>query len=163
MAKEQDHIACANRTHSTIGHLLQDRATNSPWIATTAFYKAVHIVEAVFFNDAAIRHTSDHDRREDALKGARKYEHIYKNYAVLKRASTNARYLSECRAFDDYMGPERVVEILLKHRLHQLEVSAKRHLSADGAASLLDILSLFFVNVYHSRGRNRAARWPGRC
>lgn len=143
MAKEQDHLACANRTQKTIGYLLQDTATNSPWIATAAFYKAIHIVEAVFFNDSAILHTSDHDRREQALKSARKYEHIYKNYAVLKRASTNARYLSQGKTFDDYMSPERVVDVLLKHHLHQIEMSAKRHLSSEGAGILSDILLLF--------------------
>ncbi len=143
LAKEEDHIACANRTQKTIGYLLPDKATNSPWIATAAFYKAVHIVEAVFSNDSSIGHTSDHDRREGALKSARKYEHIYKNYAVLKHASTNARYLSGCRAFDDYMGPDQVIEMLLKHRLHQIEVSAKRHLTTSGANALSDILSLF--------------------
>lgn len=143
MANEQDHLACANRTQKTIGCLLQDTAVNSPWIATASFYKAVHIVEAVFFNDSAIRHTSDHDRRDHALKSARKYEHIYKNYAVLKRASTNARYLSQGKTFDDYMNPQQVVDVLLKHHLHQVEVSAKRHLSTEGAGSLSDILLLF--------------------
>ena len=95
------------------------------------------------YTTSAIGHTSDHERREQALKGARKYEHIYKNYAVLKRASTNARYLSECDVFDDYMSPDRVIEILLKHHLHQVELSAKRYLSSEGAGMLLDILALF--------------------
>jgi hypothetical protein len=143
MAKEHDHIECANRTQKTIGHLLtSDKVTNSPWVATAAFYKAVHVVEAVFSNDNAIGHTSDHDRREQALKSARKYEHIYQNYSVLKRASTNARYLSECRVFDDYMTPDGVVATLLKHHLHQLEKSAKKCLSPNGASQMTSILSL---------------------
>lgn len=143
MASEHDHIACADRTQLTIGHLLQNKAVHSPWIATAAFYKAVHIVEAVFYNDSAVRHTSDHDRREQALKNARKYAHIYTNYSILKRASTNARYLSECDSFDDYISPEKVIAKLLKHHLHQLETSARKHLSSDGAANLSSILVLF--------------------
>lgn len=143
MAKEHDHIECANRTQRTIGHLLTDKATNSPWIATAAFYKAVHVAEAVFSNDSAIGHTSDHDQREQALKSARMYEHIYKNYSPLKRASTNARYLSECKVFDDYMSPDTVVATLLKHHLHQVELSAKKYLSAIGAKELASILALF--------------------
>jgi hypothetical protein len=77
MASERDHIACANRTQKTIGHLLQDCATHSPWIATTAFYKALHVVEAVFANDSTVGHTPDHDQREQTLKRTRKYAHIY--------------------------------------------------------------------------------------
>lgn len=144
MAKERDHIECANRTQKTIGHLLtSDKAANSPWIATAAFYKAVHIVEAAYSNDSAIGHTSDHERREQALKSARKYEHIYESYSILKRASTNARYLSECRVFDDYMTPDVVVATLLRHHLHQVEKSAKRFLTPNGASQLTSILSLF--------------------
>ncbi len=143
MASEHDHIECANRTQQTIGHLLKDKQVHSPWIATAAFYKAVHIVEAVFSNDSAVGHTSDHDSRELALKSARKYQNIYRNYSVLKRASTNARYLSQCRAFDEYMSPDVVVATLLKHHLHQVETSAKKHLSKTGASSLTSITALF--------------------
>ena len=101
------------------------------------------MVEAVFANDSAVGHTSDHDQREQTLKRSRKYAHIYKHYAVLKRASINARYLSECSVFDNYMRPDRVVETLLKHHLHQVEVSAKRHLSHGGASDLDEITTLF--------------------
>jgi hypothetical protein len=133
MANESDHIECANRTQKTIAHLLSDRATHSPWIATLAFYKAVHIVEAVFSNDRSIVHTSSHSDRENALKRTRKYENIYRNYAPLYRASQNARYLSGCANFDELLSPDEVVDKLLKHHLRQIENSARKILQSPSA------------------------------
>ncbi len=141
MASECDHLGCANRTQKTLVHLLEHLDTNSPWIATAAFYKALHIVEAVFANDGAIGHTSDHDERDKKLKTTRKYEQIYRNYSPLKRASMNARYLSDCSTFDKYLPPQRVVTELLKHHLHQIEKSASKFLS--GQTKLMPIQSAF--------------------
>jgi hypothetical protein len=62
---------------------------------------------------------------------------------VLKRASVNARYLSECSVCDNYMKPERVVGTLLKHHLHQVEMSAKTHLSHGAVTELDEIMALF--------------------
>lgn len=141
MATESDHIACANRTQQTIVHLLADPATHSPWIATAAFYKAVHVVEAVFANDKSVAHTSNHGEREQALKRQRKYDHICRNFLPLCRASTNARYLLSCRCFDDYLRPEDVIAVLLKHHLHQVEKSALNFLGKP--AELVSILAAF--------------------
>jgi hypothetical protein len=107
---------------------LVDVDTHSPWLATAAFYKALHIVEAVFSNDRAIRHTNDQDEREKALKSNRRYEQVYKHYAQLKRASLNARYLPRRESFDSYLRPQQVVDLLLRHHLHQLEESAAKML-----------------------------------
>ena len=128
MATECDHIACANRTHGTILHLLGDLENSSPWIATAAFYKAVHIVEAVFANDPSIRHTSSHGEREQQLKRQRKYESICRHFLPLFRASINARYLPSGRSFDDFLSPTAVFEKLVKHHLHQVEESARQFL-----------------------------------
>ena len=140
MASENEHLECANRTHKTIEHLLADKNAHSPWVAIAAFYKALHIVEAVFANDRSVRNTSNHDEREHALKSARKYQHIYEHYSPLKRASLNARYLSEVSQFDCYLSPDDVVAKLLKHHLHQLEKSAGKFLT--NAALLNSVASL---------------------
>lgn len=79
MPSEADHIACANRTQQTTALLLTNREAHSPWVAITAFYKALHVVEAVFANDRSIRHTSTHEEREAALKRERKYHNIYRH------------------------------------------------------------------------------------
>ena len=128
MSTEAEHIACANRTQRTIAHLLADPATHSPWIAVTAFYKAIHVVEAVFAGDKKVLHTSNHDDRDRARKDNRRYDHIFKNYSPLKRASSNARYLTNCDTFDQYLSPQEVIDKLLKNYLHQIEESATRFL-----------------------------------
>lgn len=101
----------------------------------------MHVVESVFANDASILHTSNHDERENALKTTRKYEHIYRNYSPLKRASINARYLAQTKAFDAYLTPAQVVDELLKHGLHQIEESAVKFLKAPD--KLMRIRSAF--------------------
>ena len=126
MAKESEHIAFANRSHETLQHLLREPLKHSPWIATVAFYKAVHIVEAIFANES--RHSCDHSERESWLKITRKYEHICKHYLPLARASTVARYLVEVSCFEQYLGPTAVIEKLLQHRLYQIEKSARSFL-----------------------------------
>lgn len=141
MARESDHLECANRTQKTIVHLLADKAVHSPWLATTAFYKALHIVEAAFFNDPAIVHTSTHGERELILKRTRKYAKIAEHYGHLSRAATNARYLSGCASFDDYLSPDEVLDQILKHHLKQLENAARRFLKQPG--NLVGIESAF--------------------
>lgn len=143
MAKESDHIACANRTQQTIAHLLENPAVHSPWIATAAFYKALHVVEAVFANDAAILHSCDHLDREQKLKRQRKYSNICIHYLPLNRAATNARYLLSCSCFDDYLTPQQVIDRLLKHHLKQLEASARKFLTPIAAANLVGIETVF--------------------
>ncbi len=128
MAAEAKHIASANRTQLTISHLLEKRDQNSPWVATTAFYKALHIVEAVFDNDRNIGHSSDHHCRENSLKRTRKYDHIARHYLPLSRASIVARYLLGDDVFESYLPPEAVVSKLLHHHLRQIEKAAKRFL-----------------------------------
>jgi hypothetical protein len=63
------------------------------WVTTVAFYKALHIVEAVFANDINVRHGTGHEHRERVLKTTTKYRHLYKYYRPLYTASVKARYL----------------------------------------------------------------------
>jgi hypothetical protein len=138
MATENDHLACANRTQQTIKHLLVQPDVHSPWIATAAFYKALHIVEAVFSNDKTIGHSSDHGDRENQLKRQRKYEHICKNYLPLARASTVARYLVSVKCFDLYIDHDKVITRLLKHHLKQVETSAQGFLKNPAELIVID-------------------------
>jgi hypothetical protein len=142
MATEIDHVACANRTQLTIRHLLDNPTVNSPWLLTTGFYKALHVVESVFFNERTIVHCADHSSRERVLKRTTKCEHIAEHYGKLERASRVARYLSNCSTFDDYLTPEEVVEIFLRHHLFQIEKSARKFLKDGGA--LLGVETAFF-------------------
>jgi hypothetical protein len=130
MASEKTHIAAANRTQKTISHLLSDKDRHSPWIATTAFYKALHVVEAVFANDHSVEHTSNHDERAQKLKTIRKYENIAKHYLPLFRASMVARYLVSHDTFDAFMTPDKVESRLLRHYLLQVEKSSRKFLTS---------------------------------
>ena len=130
MASEADHIAAANLNQRTLGHLCQDVSVHGPWVAVVAFYKALHIVEAVFANDPEIRHCTDHGSREMTLKRKTKYEHIHRQYAPLSRAATIARYLhhsgKDYHSFFDDMDAGKIESELLFFRLHELEKSAAK-------------------------------------
>ena len=51
-------------------------------------------------------------------------DRIYQHYGHLQRAANNARYLVSAACFDDFLTPEQVVNLLLKHHLRQIEKSA---------------------------------------
>lgn len=149
MSLEADHIELANRNHETLLYLAKDAAAHGEWLATVAFYKAVHIVEAVF--DATIGHHSNgHDARIDTLKHP-KFADLFKAYRPLYAASLVARYLEDSsarkidgdkspspkyRRFSDYIPPDRVIPRLLKKRLDVLEQHAAGMLSARGRLAL---------------------------
>ena len=138
MPTEAQHITAANRTHDTIAHLLSEKVRTSPWIATTAFYKALQIVEAAFCNNADQSHSSCHDEREDTLKRTPRYRKLYSHYSVLKRVSLIARYIDGAPDFDAYMSPDDVVDKLLKHHLKQVEKAALKILSAPNELTTID-------------------------
>lgn len=129
MPSEEAHLKLASRNQATIDHLLCDVPKFSEWITTIAFYKAVHLVEAVFSRDPNIRHTHDHKTRELQLKKTKKYAHLWKHYRPLWTASLIARYLEDLggtahSSFSDYLSPEKVQDEILNHRLKQVENSA---------------------------------------
>ncbi len=69
MASDLDHIRLANHNHDLMLHLLQSGRFGD-WATTAAFYKAVHIVEAVFAADMG-KHSTSHVDRELTLKIAK--------------------------------------------------------------------------------------------
>jgi hypothetical protein len=142
MPSESAHITLACHNQAVISYLSKSLEDNSDWIATIAFYKAVHLVEAVFARSPGIRHGHSHEARDQHLKSNRCFSNIYKHYRPLWEASMVARYLADvktgdsCRTFCDYLTPDQVVRQLLKHRLHQLERSARKFLSEKSCETL---------------------------
>lgn len=143
MPSEGAHIRRARRNQEAIGFLLANESDIFPeWITAIAFYKALHLVEAVFAADekADRDHEQTHDQRERRLKRTRRYREIYKHYAPLCRASLIARYMqSDGKIFADftsYLTPEQVVSEVLNHRLKRIERAAKKFMSAAGQAQL---------------------------
>ena len=142
MPNESAHINLAVHNQKVINYLLQDVNEYSDWITTIAFYKALHIVEAILYRQKK-RHGQTHENRRSILKENKSYHHIYIHYRDLENASLIARYLEDPEspppiysAFTEYLSPDQVQSEMLNHRLHQIEVSAKKFLSKSSIKSL---------------------------
>ena len=108
------------------------------WTATTVFYAAVHIVEAILFP----HHSADHVTREAVLKDKR-YEKMWEHFRPLKNASEVARYLEDKSGktvlFKNYLSSDQVRETLIMHRLNQIVKSASKLINnAELATALRD-------------------------
>ena len=141
MPSEAAHIDHAIHNQAVIDLLVPQLQEFPDWVATVAFYKALHIVEAVFSNDKGIGHEHSHEDRENRLKRNKSYEHIWRNYRPLWAASMVARYLErrggqQYSSFSQYMLPTKVEHKLLRHHLRQVQQSAIQFLSAEGTRSL---------------------------
>jgi hypothetical protein len=130
VASAADHIELANRNQEVLEYLMKEPGRFPEWITSVAFYKALHVVDAVL-DEVGENAPTDHRMRADKLKGQRRFTHIYENYRPLSNASSVARYLSdlhgkEYRRFTDFLSPERVVSEMVRHRLHQVEESCAK-------------------------------------
>lgn len=126
------HLTVARRNQLLIDRLLADLGAHPEWLAVVAFYKALHLIEAVLFRTHPVKHGRDHPHRNQLLKD-RRYQHLYKHYRPLFAASLVARYLEseeagEVGAFAEYMPAERVRDYLVNHCLRQVERSAEAFL-----------------------------------
>ncbi|MEQ1891016.1 MAG: hypothetical protein ABL998_00600 [Planctomycetota bacterium] len=138
MAKASDHIQLANRNQEALAFLLEADSRFPEWVTTVAFYKAVHVVEAVFVaND--LDASTEHKDRLRKLKSDRRFGKIYEHFRPLFNASLIARYLIDpegrsktYRTFSDYLPADKVSAEMVRHRLHQVEESAVKFLGADG-------------------------------
>ena len=132
MPSKECHLALARKNQQTLDYLLLEFDRHSAWIATVAFYKALHLVEAVFAADPNIRHGHSHEERESYLKSTRHYSHIWKYYRLLWAASMIGRYLEdrtdEYASFSEFMTPDEVKHNLVGHWLWQVEQSASKFL-----------------------------------
>jgi hypothetical protein len=129
MPNETSHLSLANHNQDLLDKLVGEIDEFPDWVATVAFYKALHVVEAVFACENPARHGADHPSRERILKMDSKYAHIYRHYRVLYAASMVARYMQDSQTdFTSYLSPQQVIDTLLKHRLHEVEKSAAKKL-----------------------------------
>lgn len=140
MATELDHIRLASRNHHLLAHLVQIGGYPD-WAATVAFYKAVHVVEAVFAATLG-KHSTSHVDRQATLKTAA-FKSLWKDYSHLAAASRVARYLEAEDAgafssFADFMD-EDDVKRLIRKRLFGVEQRSLAFLSDAARAALLKI------------------------
>ena len=121
MPTKEAHLQLAQHNQMVITHLLPEIDKFSDWISTIAFYKALHIVEAIFAKDGF--HGANHENRDKYLKRNNRYTNIYRHYHQLWCISMMARYLrdsdtkSDLAIFSDYISSEQVKNRVLNHHL----------------------------------------------
>lgn len=141
MANEATHIHQANRNQAVLSDLLSSPSPPWDWIATIAFYKAVHMVEAVFSRNESPPddNSVNHKSRNHVLK--LRYPNIWRHYYYLFRASLVARYLEygdkgdtyAYATFSSFMSDDQVEEGLLGIDLTRVEREASSYLSGSPA------------------------------
>jgi hypothetical protein len=132
MPSREAHLQLAARNKEALDYLLRKAEKLPEWIATVAFYRALHLVEALFAHDEN-EHSHNHEERDQRLKRNRRYANIYKHYRPLWAASVIARYLvdpsgRQFKTFTDYMPPGKLKSELINHRLRRIESSVSRML-----------------------------------
>lgn len=140
MPSKEAHLAAARSNEATLRYLLAGGDEHLGWVASVAFYEALHIVEAVLAGDphATVHHTDDHKLRNKHLKSTNRYAQLWKMYRPLWEASLIARYLREDsgspthEVFTTYMPRQTVEQLLLGHYLVQLKKAAARLLDEPG-------------------------------
>lgn len=87
MPSKEAHVAAAKQNQATIDYLLISN-DHLPWVVTVAFYKALHVVEAVFVADthSPAAHTDDHKVRNRLLKTTNRYQQLWRMYRPLWEA-----------------------------------------------------------------------------
>lgn len=144
MPTTDEHFAAAARNQKLLDRLIPLVEEFPEWVAVVAFYKAMHVVEAVIYETHGERHTFGHETRNGLLKRNGRYRHLHKHYWPLFNASLVARYMEvghgrdakEYPRFADYMSPKIVIADLVKHYLHQVEVGAGRLLPRGWPADI---------------------------
>ena len=86
MGTRADHKKKADHNQSFLTSI--DSKRYSDWVVTVGFYKAVHVVEALFATIG--KHSDNHRDRHDKLK--RDYPEIWLHYLPLYTLSRRARY-----------------------------------------------------------------------
>ena len=141
MSTDIEHLALANRNQATLEHLLLDEARCSEWIAAVAFYKSLHVVEAIFARESPPFHVHNHHVRLERLKSKRAYSTFYSHFRAMWSAALVARYLAYQPAptttqtyacFDDYLPAADIRPKLLDNYLYQFEHLAVQLLGPAG-------------------------------
>jgi len=89
-----------------------DRETHADWLLVSAFYVAVHAVEALFAEHSI--HSTDHHERKRILRREPRWKAIYDNYHPLENASWAARYECNYTESADFVRANFLKGYLLK-------------------------------------------------
>jgi len=140
-----EHILLANRNQAALNHLLTNERACSEWIAVVAFYKSLHVAEAIFAKESPPCHLNNHHKRLDKLKTNRTYAPLYLSYRAMWSASLVARYLAHqpddrssreqaYACFDDYLPSADIRPKLLDRYLYSFEHLAVQLLGSSANA-----------------------------
>ena len=140
MSSMAEHIDLCNRNQAIIDYTLCDASVCAEAIAVMAFYKALHIMEAMFDRNNGRHHTS-HTDRDKYIRGNRQYSGFWNYYRTLQAASLVARYLSNVNGvgyanFTDYLPPTDIKPNLLDRYLAPLEKMAVQLLPSNHGLNL---------------------------
>lgn len=125
MASFDAHVAVVRQNFTLLdGRLIPAVQQHPDWVVTVAFYTALHMVEAMFFEDLPDHHTSHHSDRQFVLEGAR-YKHIWYDYRPLYSQSRLARYLQTPQgnfiaSFSSYVRPHTIVPTFITGHLDKV-------------------------------------------
>lgn len=128
-------IALANRFKTSLFALVDDVESHAEAIAILAFYRALHLVDAMFLARKG-RAPMQHGERGTWLARDVKLKDLKREYDPLFEAAYVARYLTytdrrtAVPSFFDYHKPADVVSALVEGRLKRLEEALSKLLSA---------------------------------
>jgi len=146
MPDEKQHIQWALHNIDVIQYL-HEKPLFCDWVATVAFYAALHIVDAVLHHQETVyrrQHGFAHDQRRNILRQSGKYKGLYANYSKLRTHSQIARYLQLSRGgamfFQQYMTFEQVTAVLLQQQLKTIMQLACKLVTTQSAGYLREAI-----------------------
>lgn len=123
------HIALAQRNQLCLDYLRPKISDYPEWVVVVAFYRALHLVEAVFASLPTPFHSPDHSDRRVKLFSDNRFKNLREHYRPIERASKVARYLADgsnsYSSFSAYLSATQVEHQILNHRLRQVQASAE--------------------------------------
>jgi hypothetical protein len=115
MGKANEHQIKWAHNRAFLASIVHD-AAYADWMATVAFYAAVHAVEAMFAKDGF--HSTNHQIRIETLTRVNKYQQVWRHYSPLYNAAMVSRY--DCSG---WLPAQDVINILIRRHLISLEQS----------------------------------------
>jgi len=132
MPTAQHHLKKVQEDLATAKLLMDAGQQHRCWCATTLFYVALHIVEAMLDLDStsAASHFTSHSNRNALLRTTRSYEKVWRNYKELHQISLVARYLDNGYVdFDVYLSEADLKSRVIGHYLAQVGKACDRRVN----------------------------------
>jgi hypothetical protein len=99
---KSQHLQIAKENETFISGLNLSIAPTRGWASTTAFYAALHYVEAFFSTRS--KHSADHRTRDNNMVQHTETMAIYDDFCELKNISTRARYYGRYPSDNDFQA-----------------------------------------------------------